>query len=756
MRPVIRRRLLQKHRVFLRLLAPYLMFMLLTMVLGTVLYDKTLNLVEQETVKSNQQMLDQVKDMIDRRISEIDTIARQLMSDPKIMGLQQVDKPFEGANTYKVYETQNSLFNYNISNNFILDYYLFFKKGDLALSSQTSYTLPKFYPTVLQYEGLDYDSWTSRLFDHYEVREFYPAHPALYEGKTYSLLTYVRSIGYPGHTEGALVILVDTREIEKLLSRINLQDGQASITDADGQVLLSVGPGQGEAGSGGKMLNTYAKSSSSGWTYSVSQPAGVAMEKVFYIKKITFILVFAFLGAGALLAFFFAYRTSRPLQHLVFLIRERLGDSGRAGDTYGFIHSSVSKLIDSHEELRHEIERQAPFLRESFFDRLLKGDFQSPADIESLLDHQKLQLKGKRYAVGLLYFQRPDNGLNTDLLRELDVNRVLIKEVLRDTLGKQHFFHDISEDKIALLFVDQGEEEAAFRGQIEQWSREAAKRITEQLGYKPAVAVGHLYESLLQVNRSFEEARQAAAYSADPGDGAVRWYGGLPDGRNEFYYPGEVETRLINVTKAGDAGEVRELLRMLYHDNFTERHLSLSMQQLLLFELLGSLVKTETQIRPGRVRDFRSLFQRIQSAEVPSEIFRQIAEGYIRLCGIVDERKRSRNVQLIDDIMELIKREYNVADLNLDWVADRMNMSKVYLSQFFREQTGVNFSDYLEKLRMEHAKSLLSETELTIREIACQVGYHSSNTFCRAFKRSNGMSATAFRETSDIYEREAL
>ncbi|MNW14569.1 Urease operon transcriptional activator [compost metagenome] len=63
---------------------------------------------------------------------------------------------------------------------------------------------------------------------------------------------------------------------------------------------------------------------------------------------------------------------------------------------------------------------------------------------------------------------------------------------------------------------------------------------------------------------------------------------------------------------------------------------------------------------------------------------------------------------------------------------------------------GINFSDYLEDLRMTLAKELLAETELPVFEIAERVGYSSSNTFCRAFKRINGVSTSAFRSSKAI------
>ena len=67
-----------------------------------------------------------------------------------------------------------------------------------------------------------------------------------------------------------------------------------------------------------------------------------------------------------------------------------------------------------------------------------------------------------------------------------------------------------------------------------------------------------------------------------------------------------------------------------------------------------------------------------------------------------------------------------------------------------RQQTGTNFFTYVENVRIDKAKELLSQTNLKISDISTQVGYASVNSFCRAFKRSTGNNATNFRNGTDL------
>lgn len=78
-----------------------------------------------------------------------------------------------------------------------------------------------------------------------------------------------------------------------------------------------------------------------------------------------------------------------------------------------------------------------------------------------------------------------------------------------------------------------------------------------------------------------------------------------------------------------------------------------------------------------------------------------------------------------------------------------MERPEKYISQLFKEVTGVNFSDHLIKVRMDQAIILLKESGLTVDEIAVRVGYNSSHSFRRAFKRLMGVSPSAYRQSVD-------
>ena len=101
---------------------------------------------------------------------------------------------------------------------------------------------------------------------------------------------------------------------------------------------------------------------------------------------------------------------------------------------------------------------------------------------------------------------------------------------------------------------------------------------------------------------------------------------------------------------------------------------------------------------------------------------------------------------MIKGISEYLEKNYKDPNICLYSVASKFLITESYLSFFYKEQTGVNFSYKLEKIRVEHAVDLLKDTKMHIKEIASEVGYFSDKTFRRVFRRVKGLSPSEFRQ----------
>ena len=89
--------------------------------------------------------------------------------------------------------------------------------------------------------------------------------------------------------------------------------------------------------------------------------------------------------------------------------------------------------------------------------------------------------------------------------------------------------------------------------------------------------------------------------------------------------------------------------------------------------------------------------------------------------------------------------EHQAEKLSLGHVAKAVNMSAFYFCKMFKRVTGINFTDYLSRVRIEKAKNLLLNPNLRVSEIAFEVGFQSLTHFNRVFKKLLGQSPTDYR-----------
>lgn len=94
---------------------------------------------------------------------------------------------------------------------------------------------------------------------------------------------------------------------------------------------------------------------------------------------------------------------------------------------------------------------------------------------------------------------------------------------------------------------------------------------------------------------------------------------------------------------------------------------------------------------------------------------------------------------------QMLEECYCQPDFSISVLANRFHVSVAYMSQLFKKEMNVNFSDYLWGLRLKKARELLCTTDLSIDEISIAVGYYNTSSFRRKFKQETGLSPSQFR-----------
>ena len=113
--------------------------------------------------------------------------------------------------------------------------------------------------------------------------------------------------------------------------------------------------------------------------------------------------------------------------------------------------------------------------------------------------------------------------------------------------------------------------------------------------------------------------------------------------------------------------------------------------------------------------------------------------------------KKSDSNMLINAVTEYVISNFR-NEISLKSIAKVFHVNYNYLSKTFKEETGLNFIDYVTKLRIEEAKKMILFSNKTITEITFELGYNDTAYFSKVFKRYTGYSPSHFKNHYGLFQ----
>lgn len=116
-----------------------------------------------------------------------------------------------------------------------------------------------------------------------------------------------------------------------------------------------------------------------------------------------------------------------------------------------------------------------------------------------------------------------------------------------------------------------------------------------------------------------------------------------------------------------------------------------------------------------------------------------------RECADVMTMKVGHSVTVAYNIMNYINHHFT-EDISVDKIAAELYLNKNYIAHIFKEETGYSLIAYAILLRINRAKLMLAKTDKSITQIATECGYDDFTYFSRQFKKTTGLTPSAYRK----------
>lgn len=231
------------------------------------------------------------------------------------------------------------------------------------------------------------------------------------------------------------------------------------------------------------------------------------------------------------------------------------------------------------------------------------------------------------------------------------------------------------------------------------------------------------------------------------GDGIVCDFRELNTKSNEASgYPSEIDEAIVRAIRGGEPEKAQAGLSA-FMDTIKGGQITFRLFRRFCLQLLSSVFRVvyEHKINDLIIRQVRQpqeFFHRNFTAEEYTRYLKELIDSTI---ASMEWSRQQRHNRTMEKAVEFIVRHYS-KDISLDDVAAHVQMSSSYFSSYFKQEKGETFIEYLTRLRIDKAKSLMMNAEIRLYEIAQMVGYQDVKYFSRLFKRHAGVTPAEYRQ----------
>lgn len=410
-----------------------------------------------------------------------------------------------------------------------------------------------------------------------------------------------------------------------------------------------------------------------------------------------------------------------------------------------FIELKSREMLKEREELalKAKLNELIPFIENELIQSIMLHDIYRKEMIQNL---DLLKFSGENCFAIIIVLNREDldeieNPIQKNIIKQNieDYIKLNLKESFACLVGRL-----TNREISAVIENSKYENIVDYRANLIEWFRSLREKIKIKFGLRSKIGIGSLYASTEDLYRSFKEAMIAVQYKSI--EAKVIHFQDINIGNTYGdLYPIELEKELITKIQMGALEEIRIVYNHLM-DWIFNTDTDNNLKKLYLLELRAVLNRTLGELLGDEYLPFsteKDVFYAEESEllfQIRKMLFIQIEEAVYK----INLKREAQLDSVINEAIRYIEVHYS-KDITLEEVAQRMNFSPYYFSKMFKKQTGINFIDFLTSVRLENAKILIQESDLSIKEVANRVGYRDPNYFSRVFKKNMGVNPSEYK-----------
>ncbi|HOQ38011.1 MAG TPA: response regulator [Acetivibrio sp.] len=409
---------------------------------------------------------------------------------------------------------------------------------------------------------------------------------------------------------------------------------------------------------------------------------------------------------------------------------------------------------ENDKKIKERFEMSLSFSREKILNDLLRGKEFPHESLNYIINEYGINLYKETVQVGIIEVGNFDAStkelIKTGKFEEL-LNKVrsIIADILLQFEGLSCNMVEMDIGVISVILQPVSKVEVnEFEEITADFFEKVLKEIQRNANVRVTIGIGEACSKLRDISQSYMGAKAALRHKYILGGNRVIHIRQSDINEKQYLlYPAEREKLLVEYIMSGDDSAVK-LAENVFDDIAvgTENNLkriAFAANQ-LMFNISHYIDMKYDFV--NKLYDFRK-FNNVDFLEFGSK--EEIKSFFIlfvnSLMNVVREYLPVQNNTLIKDACEYVLNNID-QEITLARMADHLNISKNYFCSLFKQETGINFLEYVTKVKMEWAKLLLKEGTYKTYKVSEMLGYREASYFSRLFSKYTGFSPAEYKK----------
>ncbi|MBP3962838.1 helix-turn-helix domain-containing protein [Paenibacillus lignilyticus] len=748
------------------LVSIFLRFFVLTVLLmvssATIAVYSNYRMID-DAKESNRNYLRAVSSSLDGLFNKLKDKGYSIASDTDFLNLVAMTDKSQKNYSSTSFELSNKLYDLYISDDVVDDAFIYFQNLNTVLAGSGSYDPTFYFNRHYRYKDYPQAFWNNAPESGSDSSIFPATDVTTQSGdsgeKRYkSIVPLLLNIESLARARSYMTINIDEQKIYRLIDDMNItKKGDIYLVDTlhnrfisttdrkklgetfDAKSLpLNVTDGSTEStvkiGSERYMLS-FQHSTWSNLGFLIVTPEHMLTGPTNHFLYWTIGVMVLFMLIGTFISAVFTRGIYSPLAEIVIQMKRfAMSPFEHGGSEYDYIKENMTSLQQFHQE-------SMPSLLQILLYRALNQQIDQ-ADIDRLQQKYDFFRGGDCFALAVVRvgFSAWSERSPADLKRLLaDFNKPAL---------------DISEHE-SVLFLQEHNAEDIHASVQRLGDLFAAFLEDHRASVNLAVGISPIFHPLEQTSKAYKEACAVLDLRSVNKEGVL-----FTDadesrgGRASAYLAADKKEMLYKHLDHGNVEGAAHLLEQLLGEARNQ-----DMPFKLFKQLASDLLYLAVEIVYVRGIDDQSLFDMPADEVIPyigtvqdPRILESLCRDIYRALS-VHIQNQLQSSKTINGMLDYIAQ--HLPEANLTMIADRFNMNANYVSQYFKKQLGVTFTDYINGLRIDKAKKLLVGSAITVNDIGKQVGFNNANAFIRMFKKLEAVTPNEYRKGNQALHQQA-